>query len=187
MMFFVGYVVLSICALHHRLYSISINIWKSWSNSKAIELVETFSFRVCWIFKQNIFKRYSIDKDAIFRICISDIYLFWIIYKNKLYYFKVRFIVLWKKHFNSESSVYVTSYHVVIFVEWLQYTLTHTYIFISWRKGAWRKIVFNVRVTCCCFDYIRKHKIWRIQHSIISELNVDGAFFPVGYRGFQTL
>ena len=109
------------------------------------------------------------------------------IYKNKLYYFKVRFIVLWKKLFNSESRVYVTSYHVVIFVEWLQYTLTHTYIFISWRKGAWRKIVFNVRVTCCCFDYIRKHKIWRIQHSIISELNVDGAFFPVGYRGLQIL
>ena len=118
---------------------------------------------------------------------IFDVYLFWNIYKIKLSAFKVRFIVLWKKLFNSESSVYVTSYHVVIFVEWLQYTLTHTYIFISWRKGAWRKIVFNVRVTCCCFDYIRKHKIWRIQHSIISELNVDGAFVPVGYRGLPIL
>ena len=117
---------------------------------------------------------------------IFDVYLFWNIYKNKPSDFKVWFIVLWKKYFNSVSSVYVTSYHVVIFVEWLQYTLTHTYIFISWRKGAWRKIVFNVRVTCCCFDYIRKHKIWRIQHSIISELNVDGVF-PVGYRGLQIL
>ena len=94
-----------------------------------------------------------------------------------------------KKHLHSESKVYMTSYHV--HCDFCRIASIHThaliiYIFISWRKGAWRKIVFNVRVTCCCFDYIRKHKIWRIQHSIISELNVDGAF-PVGYRGLQIL